>query len=315
MKSHPVSILAVGSLAFDSIQTPAGKAEQVLGGSVNYFSIAASFYAPIEVVGVVGEDFPRNHLDYLASRKIDITGIQVVPGKTFHWVGSYDTNLNEAKTLSTALNVFEHFDPRLSEKHREVPYVFLANIDPVLQQNVLDQIQSPRLVACDSMNFWITGKPDELKKTLRRVDILSINEGEAYLLSGTRNIVKAAEMIRAMGPSVLVIKRGEYGSMLFTPNSTFIAPAFPTQTVVDPTGAGDSFAGAFMGFLAEAGAHRDMLKSDPRHWDLLLRRAVLAGSVMASFTVEDFSFKRLMRLDSAELVDRQHKLMAMTSAQ
>jgi sugar/nucleoside kinase (ribokinase family) len=298
-------------VAFDTVQTPAGKAEAVLGGSVNYFSIASSFYAPVEVVGVVGEDFPKSHLDWLAKRDIDVSGIQVVAGKTFHWVGSYDTNLNEAKTLSTALNVFEHFNPKLSDSHAQAPYVFLANIDPVLQQRVLDQVKSPKLVACDSMNFWITGKPDELKKTLKRVDIISLNEGEAYLLSGQKNIARAAQIIQGMGPSTVIIKRGEYGATLFTPNGTFLAPAFPVENVVDPTGAGDSFAGAFMGYLAESGADRSLAQSDPARWELLLRRAVLAGCVMASFTVEDFSIGRLMRLEAAELVARQHALLKM----
>jgi sugar/nucleoside kinase (ribokinase family) len=311
IKPHSTTILAVGSMAFDSIQTPAGKAESVLGGSVNYFSVAASFFAPVQIVGVVGEDFPKKHLDWLSARKIDVTGVQIVPGKTFHWVGSYDQNLNEAKTLSTALNVFEHFDPKLGSGHRSAPYVFLANIDPVLQQHVLDQVASPKLVACDSMNFWITGKPDELKKTLRRVDILSINEGEAYLLSGERNMVRAAESIQRLGPSVVIIKRGEYGAMLFTPTGTFLASAYPVQTVVDPTGAGDSFAGAFMGFLAEQGTDRELARKDPKAWDNLLRRAVVSGCVMASFTVEDFSLHRLMRLENEELVGRQRLLMNM----
>lgn len=311
MKSHPTSILAVGSMAFDSIQTPAGKAESVLGGSVNYFSLAASFFAPVQIVGVVGEDFPKNHLDWLSKKQIDVTGIRIAPGKTFHWVGSYDQNMNEAKTLSTALNVFEHFDPQLTEANRQAPYVFLANIDPVLQQKVLDQVSKPRLVACDSMNFWIAGKLDELKKTLKRVDILSVNEGEAYLLSGQKNLLRAAEMIRDLGPSIVIIKRGEYGATLFTPAGIFLAPAFPVSSVVDPTGAGDSFAGAFMGYLAEAGAHRDMSTQNPAQWETLLRRAVLAGCVMASFTVEDFSVHRLMRLENAELVARQNSLMKM----
>ena len=305
------SILAVGSLAFDSIETPAGKADSVLGGSANYFSVAASFYAPVQMIGVVGDDFPQSHVEWLSRRKIDTRGIQVTPGKTFHWSGSYDKNLNEAKTLQTALNVFEHFNPTLSPEHQKAPYLFLANIDPVLQQRVLDQATSHRLVACDSMNFWITGKTDEVKKTLRRVDILSINEGEAFLLAGTRNIVRAAQLIREMGPSTIIIKRGEYGAMLFTPKNTFMAPAFPVAEVKDPTGAGDSFAGAFMGFLAEAGATREMAQTHPEQLDSLLRRAVLAGCVMASFTVEDFSLHRLMRLEAPELVARQNQLMKM----
>jgi sugar/nucleoside kinase (ribokinase family) len=313
VKSNKTSILTVGSLAFDTIETPAGKATGVLGGSVNYFSIAASFYAPVQIVGVVGEDFPRNHLEWLSNHSVDVTGVKIVPGKTFHWVGSYDRNLNEAKTLSTALNVFEHFNPQLDEKQRSTPYVFLANIDPVLQQQVLDQIRDPAIVACDSMNFWISGKRDEVIKTLKRVDVLSINEGEAYLLSEQRNILRAAEVIRNMGPSVLVIKRGEYGAMLFTPKGVFLAPAFPVSTVVDPTGAGDSFAGAFLGYLAEAGANRSLAKTDPDKWESLLRRAVLSGCVMASFTVEDFSINRLTRLESQELVARQSSLMKMIS--
>ncbi len=300
-------------MAFDSVQTPAGKADKVLGGSVNYFSVAASFYAPVQVLGVVGEDFPKAHLEWLSARRIDTTGVKIVAGKTFHWVGSYDGNLNEAKTLSTALNVFEHFDPRLDDKHKDADIVFLANIDPVLQTSVLDQVRKPKLVACDSMNFWITGKPDELKKTLKRVDILSINETEAFLLSGEKNLNLAVAKIREMGPSVIIVKRGEYGAMLFTPKSIFLAPAYPVDKVIDPTGAGDSFAGAFVGFLAEQGASREMATQDPAGWDRLLRRAVLAGCTMASFTVQDFSLHRLMRLEAKELVDRQNALMQMIS--
>lgn len=307
------NILVVGSLAFDSISSPAGKAEQVLGGSANYFSIAASFYSTVQIVGVVGEDFPKDHVQWLATRKIDVSGIKIAPGKTFHWVGSYDTNLNEAKTLSTALNVFEHFDPKLDAHHRSASYVFLANIDPVLQEHVLNQIESPALIACDSMNFWITGKPAEFRKILSRIDILSINEGEATLLSGERNIAKAAQKVRAMGPKVVIIKRGEYGALLLSESGYFLAPAYPTETVCDPTGAGDSFAGAFMGFLAEAGAHRDLAQTDPARWEDLLRRAMLAGCVMASFTVEDFSIRRLAKLEAPELVKRQNALLEMVT--
>ena len=307
------SILTVGSLAFDSVETPAGKAEKVLGGSVNYFSVAASFFSPVQVLGVVGEDFPKTHLDWLETRKIDVSGVQMVPGKTFHWVGSYDKNLNEAKTLSTALNVFEHFDPKLSHKHKECDFIFLANIDPVLQQSVLNQVNKPRLVACDSMNFWITGKPAELRETLKRVDILSINETEAYLLTGEKNITKAAQIIKGMGPSVLIVKRGEYGAMLFGPNGIFLAPAYPVDIVVDPTGAGDSFAGAFMGYLASQNADRNLAKENPEKWDQILRHAVIAGCTMASFTVQDFSLHRLMRLESNEIKQRQNDLIKMIS--
>lgn len=307
------TILSVGSLAFDSIETPAGKADQVLGGSANYFSVAASFYAPVQVIGVVGDDFPHSHLEWLASRRIDVTGVEKAAGKTFHWVGSYNHTMNEAKTLSTFLNVFQHFQPKLNDSHKKANYLFLANIDPVLQQSVLEQAKGHELVACDSMNFWITGKPDEVKSVLRQVDILSINEGEAMLLSGQKNLIAAAQSIRDMGPSVVIIKRGEYGAALFTSQGTFLAPAFLVQKVIDPTGAGDSFAGAFMGFLAENGANRKMAKEDPKGFDRILRRAVLAGCVMASFTVEDFSLHRLMRLEKGELVSRQDAMMKMIS--
>ena len=311
MKNNKSLILVAGSLAFDSIQTPAGKADHVLGGSANYFSVAASFFAPIKIIGIVGEDFPKDHLQWLSKRKIDISEVEIAPGKSFHWVGSYDTNLNEANTLSTSLNVFEKYNPKVSTSHQEVPYLFLGNLDPVIQDQVLNQIKKTNLIICDSMNFWITGKPDDLKKVLKRIDILSINEGEAKLLSGESQLIHAARKIQKMGPSVVVIKRGEYGSTLFTHNSIFIAPAFPVERVIDPTGAGDSFAGAFVGYLAEAGAHRNMKKSQPKKWETLLRRAVLAGSTMASFTVEDFSLHRLMKLKNTELVKRQNALMKM----
>lgn len=307
----PATILTVGSLAFDSVQTPSGNADKVLGGSVNYFSVAASFFAPVQILGVVGEDFPQEHLEWLGKRKINTDGVSVVAGKTFHWSGSYNDNLNEAKTISTALNVFEKFDPRLNEKHRAAEFVFLANIDPVLQTSVLDQVKGPRLIAADSMNYWITSKLSELKTTLKRVDILSINETEAFMLSGEKNLHKAIAAIRAMGPTVVVVKRGEYGAMLFTPRSIFLAPAYPVDRVVDPTGAGDSFAGAFIGYLAENGADRAMSEKDPISFDRYLRRAVLAGCTMASFTVQDFSLHRLMRLEVKEFVDRQNALMRM----
>lgn len=306
-------ILTVGSMAFDSVRTPAGKADHVLGGSVNYFSLAASLFTPIKIVAVVGEDFPQDHLGFLKERNIDVTGVQIAQGKTFHWVGEYDTNLNEAKTLATALNVFEHFDPKLPGTHTECPVVFLANIDPVLQMQVLNQVKGHEFVACDSMNFWITGKPDELKATLKHVDLLCINEKEAFLLSDEKSLEKAARKIQTLGPSNIIIKRGEYGSALFTPNSTFLAPAFLVDEVIDPTGAGDSFAGAVMGYLAEAGATRTMMKSDPQGWDQLLRRSVVYGTVMASFTIQDFSIGRLKTLSREDLMHRREKFMRMMS--
>jgi len=307
------TILTVGSMAFDSVETPAGKADKVLGGSVNYFSVAASFHAPVQILGVVGEDFPKSHIEWLSKRNIDTTGVSVAAGKTFHWVGSYDGKMNEANTLSTALNVFEHFNPILNENHKSADLIFLANIDPVLQQSVLDQVTSHKLVACDSMNFWITGKPEELKKTLKRVDILSINETEAYLLTGEKNVIKAAALIRKMGPSVLIVKRGEYGAMLITETGIFLAPAYPVDHLVDPTGAGDSFAGGFMGYLASQNADREWAKTDPKKWNSVLRRGVIAGCTMASFTVQDFSLHRLMRLEAGELTARESDLLKMIS--
>jgi sugar/nucleoside kinase (ribokinase family) len=300
-------------MAFDSVRTPAGKADQVLGGSVNYFSLAASLFTPLKIVAVVGEDFPTDHLDFLSKKNIDISGVQVVKGKTFHWVGEYNTNMNEATTLATALNVFEHFDPKLPTTHVDCPVVFLANIDPVLQQNVLDQMKTQQFVAMDSMNFWITGKPEELKKTLKSVDLLCINEKEAFLLSEENSLEKAAKKIQSLGPSTVIIKRGEYGSAVFTPNGIFLAPAFLVDEVIDPTGAGDSFAGAVVGYLAQNGVNRDMVKKDPHSWEQLIRRAIVNGTVMASFTIQDFSIGRLKTLTQEDFMHRREKFLKMIS--
>jgi sugar/nucleoside kinase (ribokinase family) len=294
------NILAVGSLAFDTISTPAGKADKVLGGSLNYFSISASFFNRIQLVGVVGEDFPKDHLEFLSSRNIDIGGVSIVKGETFHWTGKYGNDLNEAITLSTQLNVFEHFNPQLPESYRDAEYVFLGNIAPELQLSVLDQVRKPKLIAMDSMNFWITGRRDELVKVLPRIDLLTINEGEAKLLGEDSNVVVAAEKILKMGPKALVVKRGEYGAFLFFQGEIFSAPAVPIRRVVDPTGAGDTFAGGLMGYLASQGAGLE------KH---ALRQAVLNGSVMASFTVEDFSFHRLKRLEKGEIGTRHQQLL------
>jgi sugar/nucleoside kinase (ribokinase family) len=310
-KNH--TILSVGSMAFDSVRTPSGKADQVLGGSVNYFSLAASLFTPIKIVAVVGEDFPTTHLEFLGQRNIDVSGVQIVKGKTFHWVGEYNTNMNEATTLATALNVFEHFDPKLPSSHVNCPVVFLANIDPVLQQNVLDQMKTQEFVAMDSMNFWITGKPDELKKTLKRVDLLCINEKEAFLLSDEKSLDKAAKKIQSMGPTTVIIKRGEYGSAVFTPTGVFLAPAYLVDDVIDPTGAGDSFAGAVVGYLAQNGVSREMVRKDPHGWEQLIRRAIIHGTVMASFTIEEFSIGRLKKLTLEELMMRKEKFIRMIS--
>jgi sugar/nucleoside kinase (ribokinase family) len=306
-------ILTVGSMAFDSVSTPAGKADKVLGGSANYFSLAAALFTPIKIVAVVGDDFPKDHLTFLGTKNIDVTGVQIAAGKTFHWTGEYDTNLNEAKTLATDLNVFEHFDPKLPSTHTACPIVFLANIDPVLQQQVLNQVVGHELVAMDSMNFWITGKPSELKETLKRVDLLCINEKEAFMLSGEKTLERAAKKIQHMGPSTIIIKRGEYGSALFTPTGIFLAPAYLVEDVIDPTGAGDSFAGAVVGYLAENGASRELIKKDPKAWDQLMRRAIIYGTVMASFTIQDFSINSLKKLTREDVMLRKERFVKMMS--
>jgi len=297
-----MSLLVVGSVAFDSVQTPFGKVENVLGGSATYFSTAASFFTEVALVAIVGEDFPEEHITFLKSRKIDLTGLERTRGKTFRWKGEYGYQLNEAKTLDTQLNVFQSFKPKLPETYKDHEIVFLANIDPDLQRDVLSQVRKPKLVACDTMNFWIEKKKSSLLKTLKLVDILIINEGEARELSGEPNLVKAAKKIRAEGPKTLIIKRGEYGSLLFTNHSIFNAPAYPLESVFDPTGAGDSFAGGFMGYLAQT---KKFSTAD-------MRQAVIFGSVVASFNVEDFSLERLKKLTKQEIEDRYREFKKLT---
>ncbi|MCP3177791.1 PfkB family carbohydrate kinase [Desulfuromonas sp. KJ2020] len=297
-----MSILVVGSVAFDSVETPFGQGDDVLGGSATYFSTAASFFDEVRLVAVVGEDFPSEHLEFLRSRNVDLSGLQVVSGETFRWKGRYGYDLNEAQTLETHLNVFESFAPQLSPVHREADFVFLANIDPELQLQVLQQVEKPQLVACDTMNFWIEGKKDALLETLKRVDIFLINEGEARQLSGEPNLMKAAAKILAMGPETLVIKRGEYGVLMFREHSVFAAPAYPLESVFDPTGAGDTFAGGFMGYLAST---KNLTESG-------LRQAIVFGSVMASFNVEDFSLDRMRSLRYSDIEDRYRKVKLLT---
>ena len=297
-----MSILVVGSVAFDSVETPFGREENILGGSATYFSTSASFFSDVQLVAVVGEDFPQEHVDFLGSRNIDLRGLARVSGKTFHWKGRYGYDLNEAQTLETHLNVFADFKPRIPAAYASAEYLFLANIDPELQMEVLNQVTTPRIVACDTMNFWISSKPDALKKVLERVDIFIINEGEARQLSGDANLVKAARKILAMGAKTLIIKRGEYGVLMFNGSSIFAAPAYPLEEVFDPTGAGDTFAGGFMGYLANTG---DLSEKG-------IRQAIIFGSVMASFNVEDFSLNRLKRLDYKEIEERYRELKSMT---
>ena len=297
-----MSLLVVGSVAFDSVKTPFGQAEEVLGGSATYFSTAASYFTDVRLVAVIGEDFPEKHINFLKSRKVDVSGLQRGTGKTFRWKGEYGYDLNEAKTLETHLNVFETFKPQIPEQYKESDIVFLANIDPVLQREVLHQIKRPKLVACDTMNFWIGGKKDELIKTLSEVDILIINEAEARELAGEPNLVRASRAIQKMGPKTLIIKQGEYGALMFNGSGVFSAPAYPLETVFDPTGAGDSFAGGFMGYLSNTGNFDE--KS--------LRQAIIFGSVMASFNVEDFSLNRMKILGYDEIQARYQGFKRLT---
>ncbi len=298
-----MSIVVVGTVAFDTVETPFGKGENVLGGSATYFSTSASFFTDVSLVAVVGEDFPDEHVQFLQSRDINTDGLQRIPGKTFHWTGKYGYDLNEAQTLDTQLNVLMDFKPVLPETYRDAEYLFLANIDPDLQMEVLSQVRKPRLVACDTMNFWITSKPEALRKVLQNVDIVVINEGEARQFTGEANLVKAARQIIALGCKRLVVKRGEYGVLMFTADTIFAAPAFPLEEVFDPTGAGDTFAGGFMGYLANTGD----LSEDG------IRQALVFGSVMASFNVEDFSLNRMKHLDYKEIEARYKSFKSLTS--
>ena len=297
-----MSILVVGSVAFDSVATPFGEADDVLGGSASYFSTSASFFTDVQLVAVIGEDFPSQHIDFLNSRNIDLSGLQTSPGKTFRWKGRYEYDLNEAHTLDTQLNVFESFKPQLPENFRDAEYVFLANIDPELQLEVLQQVRNPKFIACDTMNFWIDGKREELIRTLGKVDILIINEAEVRQLAEEPNLIKAAQIVRGFGPRTLVVKRGEYGILMFSEGSIFAAPAYPLDEVFDPTGAGDTFAGGFVGYLA---ATRNMDEAN-------MRKATVFGTVMASFTVEKFSLDRLKELDHRDISDRYRKIKLLT---
>ncbi|OQX94881.1 sugar kinase [candidate division KSB1 bacterium 4572_119] len=300
-----MSVLVVGSVALDSVETPHGKVDDALGGSATFFSAAASHFTDVSVVAVVGDDFPFQEIEFLKKRSVNFDGLVQKPGKTFRWGGKYLSDMNQRETLFTHLNVFEEFDPELPEKYKSIPYIFLANIHPQLQLKVLNQIQNPKLVVLDTMNFWIEGTPDALIEVLKKVNILIINDSEVRLLSGENNIFSGAKKILEMGPNILVVKKGEHGALLISNGSYFWAPAFPLEKLQDPTGAGDTFAGGFVGYLAKSGYVCDKN----------LRRAVIYGSTLASFCVEKFSLDRLKEINKNEIDERYQQFINMTKVE
>lgn len=302
-RSDASTVLVVGSVALDSVETPFGRADDVLGGSGTFFASAASHFAPVQLVGVVGDDYPLAQLEVLATRGVDLTGVEHAVGTSFRWRGRYRHDLNSAETLETHLGVFSHFRPKIPEQFRRAPFVFLANIDPRLQLQVLEQVDKPRLVACDTMNFWIESRRPELVELLSHVDLITLNDAEARQLTGLSNLVQAARWILEKGPKHVLIKKGEHGAFMFTPDSVFFAPAYPLEAVFDPTGAGDSFAGGFIGYLASTGDLSDRA----------MRRAVVVGSAMGSFAVEKFSNTRLLEITRAEIDARVEEFRQLVS--
>ena len=297
-------LLVVGSVAFDSVQTPTAKRENVLGGSAVFFSYAASYFTPVRLMGVVGDDWPQEHTDLLEARKIDTAGLQVIPGKeTFRWSGKYLPNMNDRETLEVHLNVFGEFDPVLPDDYRNAKYIFLANGSPKVQMKVLDQCEGAHLAVADTMDLWIETERDELEALLKRIDGLVLNDSEAKLLTQDENLVSAGHKVREMGPKFVVIKKGEHGAMFFSEHETYVLPAFPTPDVVDPTGAGDSFAGGMMGYLAEKDSF------DPT----TLKEALAYGVLVASYNVEDFSLDRMQKIERADLEERMGQYRQMLS--
>jgi sugar/nucleoside kinase (ribokinase family) len=295
-------VLVVGSVAFDSIKAPGGQVNEILGGAATYFAIAASYFSPVRIVAVVGDDFGPEQLKAFEGRPIDTAGLEHASGRTFRWSGEYHGDMNEARTLDTQLNVFASFAPKLPAEYLDTEFVFLANIQPTLQLQVREQLPAARLVGLDTMNYWINGTPDELRQALARVDLMIINDKEARMLAGVNNLRRAAAEIRKLGPRTLVIKRGEYGACLFRDDCIFFAPGYPLEEIRDPTGAGDTFAGGFMGYLSR------VVEADLPS----LRRALVYGSVMASFAVEEFGLERLLRLTPAEIEARFKEFQSMT---
>lgn len=297
-----MSVLVVGSVALDTVETPFGKVQDVLGGSATYFATAASAFAEVRLVAVVGQDFPRSHIEYLQSRQVDTSGLQIAEGKTFRWSGLYDYDLNVTHTLDTQLNVFADFHPELPESFRDSEFVFLANIDPDLQLEVLGQVPQPRLTMMDTMNFWIQSKRDSLMRTMAAVDIVTMNESEVRMFAETSSLLAGAKRVLELGPQALIVKKGEYGAVMFGKSAYFVAPAYPLDDVRDPTGAGDTFAGGFMGYLAKT---RDISQAN-------IRRAIVHGSVVASYTVEDFSIGRLRTLTERDIAARYQEFKHFT---
>jgi sugar/nucleoside kinase (ribokinase family) len=287
-------LLVVGSVALDSVETPFGRADNVLGGSGTFFSAAASLLTPVQLVGVVGSDYPVDQLEPLAKRGVDLAGLERAEGSSFRWRGRYRHDLNSAETIETHLGVFSHFSPKIPEQFKSAPFVFLANIDPRLQLDVLRQVQKPKLVACDTMNFWIESRRADLLELLKHVDLITLNDGEARQLTEKFNLVQAARWILERGPKQVIIKKGEHGAFMFTRDTIFFAPAYPLESVFDPTGAGDSFAGGFMGYLARTGDTSDRN----------MRRAMIYGAALGSFAVEKFSVQRLLEVSPEDVRSR-----------
>jgi len=296
---YRMSLLVIGSLALDTIETPFGKKEYTLGGSATFISTSASYFTDkVRLVGIVGYDFPKKEIEFLKSRNIDISGLEISKDKkTFHWHGVYNTDLNNRESITTELNAFETFDPIITEKFRKSEYICIGNVDPTIQKKVIKQIINPKLVMADTMNFWIEGKPVHLTETLKLVDLLMINDSEARLLSGEQNLFVAAKKILKTGPKILIIKKGEHGALLITPNTMFIAPSFPLEKVFDPTGAGDTFAGGFMGWITKT----------ENISDENLKTAVIYGSAMASLAVEEFSLEGIRNLTKDKIMDRVYE--------
>jgi len=298
-----MSILVVGSVALDTIKTPLGKAKNILGGSATFSAVSASVFVSVKLVAVVGEDFPKKHLILLKSKRIDLEGLKKAPGKTFRWEGEYGWDFSSPKTIATHLNVFGKFDPKIPASYRKSKYVFLANIDPQIQEKVLNQVDKPKIVACDTMNYWIENKRRYLLKLLKRVDICFLNEGEAKELVYEANLIKAGREVLKLGPRVVIVKKGEHGVLLFSQKHIFATPAYLIESVYDPTGAGDTFAGGFMGYLAK----------NKKCNQQSLREAVVYGNIMATFAVEDFSLRRLQKVTASDVCKRLDKFKKLTN--